>query len=47
MLVSLLSACLRIVQGVLKVALPKYLLVIIRICQMCIEHAGQKLEQFL
>jgi hypothetical protein len=33
--------------GVLKVALPKYLLVIIRRCQMCIEQAGQQFEQFL
>jgi hypothetical protein len=36
-----------IVQNVLKVALLKYLAVIIRRCQMCIEHAGQQFEQFL
>jgi hypothetical protein len=35
------------IQNVLKVALPKYLTVIIRRCQMCIEHAGQQFEQFL
>jgi hypothetical protein len=36
-----------IIPSVLKVALPKYLVVIIRICQMCIQHAGQQFEQFL
>jgi hypothetical protein len=30
-----------LIQSVLKVALPKYLDVIIRRCQMCIEHAEQ------
>jgi hypothetical protein len=35
------------VQSVLKVALPKYLVVIIIRRQMCIEHAGQQFEQFL
>jgi hypothetical protein len=34
------------IQDVLKVALPKFLVVIIRRCQMCIELAGQ-FEQFL
>jgi hypothetical protein len=33
-------------QSVLKVALPKYLVVIIG-CQMCIEHAGQQFQQIL
>jgi hypothetical protein len=36
-----------VIQGVLKVALPKYLVVIIRRCQMCIEHVEQQSEQFL
>jgi hypothetical protein len=31
-----------IIQDVVKVALPKYLIAIIRRCQMLIEHAGQK-----
>jgi hypothetical protein len=35
------------IQSVLKVALPKYLVVIIKRCQMCTEHAGQQFEQFL
>jgi hypothetical protein len=39
-----LSVC---IQGVLKVTSPKYLVVIIRRCQMYIEHAGQQFEQFL
>jgi predicted RNA-binding Zn-ribbon protein involved in translation (DUF1610 family) len=34
-------------KGVLKVASPKCLVVIIRRCQRCIEHAGQQFEQFL
>jgi hypothetical protein len=29
------------IQDVPKVALPRYLVVIIRRCKMCIEHAGQ------
>jgi hypothetical protein len=36
-----------IIKSVLKVAFPKYLVVIIRRCKMCIEHAGQQFEQFL
>jgi hypothetical protein len=35
------------IQNVLEVALPKYLVVIIRRCQMCIEDAGQQFKQFL
>jgi hypothetical protein len=34
-------------QCVLKVALPKYLVLIIRRYRMCIEHAGQQFEQLL
>jgi hypothetical protein len=34
------------IQGVQKVALPKYLVVIIK-CQMRIEHAEQQSERFL
>jgi hypothetical protein len=36
-----------LIQSVLKVAFQKYLVVITRRCQMCIEHAGQQFEQFL
>jgi hypothetical protein len=35
------------IQSVLKVALPKYLVVITRRCKMWTENAGQKFEQFL
>jgi hypothetical protein len=35
------------IQCVLKVALPEYLVVIIRRCQTCTEHAWQQFEQFL
>jgi hypothetical protein len=35
------------IQNVLKISLPKYLIVIIRRCQMCIEHTGQQFEQFV
>jgi hypothetical protein len=34
-------------ESVLKVALLKYFVVIIRKCQMSAEHAGQQFEQFL
>jgi hypothetical protein len=35
------------VKGILNVALPKYLIVIIRMCQMCIQHARQQFEHFM
>jgi hypothetical protein len=35
------------IQSVQKVTLLKYLVVIIRRCQMCNDHAGQQSEQFL
>jgi hypothetical protein len=36
-----------LIYSVLKVALPKYLVVIIRRCQKGIKHAGQQFEQLL
>jgi hypothetical protein len=35
------------IQRVLKDTSPNYFVVIIRRCQMCIEHAGQKFDQSL